>query len=90
MELKEKPAWYEWYICKAWRANYAMNQNDAQRNFALSWGYKTKYVDKPHWCSFSDRNHKVFQDYEKYKKEHPNEKMIVYDSAKEFIKELKK
>jgi len=67
MELKEKPKWYEWYICKVWKANYAMNQNDAQRQFALDWGWKTKYVTNPHWCSWTDRDHKAVQDYDKAK-----------------------
>ena len=74
MELKERPKWYEWYICKVWCANYAMNQNEAQRQFALEWGLKTKYVDKPHYCSMTDRDHKIFQDHEQWKKDHPNEK----------------
>lgn len=67
-ELKEKPKWYEWYICKVWRANYAMNQNEGQKHFALTWGHRTKYVDKPHWCSFTDRDHKICQDFDKAKK----------------------
>ena len=88
MNLKEKPKWYEFYICKVWRANYAMNQNDAQRHFALEWSLKTKYVTSPHYCSFSDRSHKAVQDYNRHKKEGKEE--IVFDTVDEFLKDLKK
>ena len=90
MKKKEKPKWYEWYICKAWRANYAMNQNDAQLHFALSWGLKTKFVSKPHYCSFSDRDHKVIMEFEEKKKNGELGKAVVYNTADEFIKSLKK
>jgi len=68
MEVKEKPNWLEnLFICKVWKANYAMNQNESQYQFALDWGLKTKYC-KPHYCSMTDRDHKLFMDYEKDKK----------------------
>ncbi len=90
MKLKEKPKWYEWYICKAWRANYAMNQNDAQRHFALKWGLKTKYVKSPHYCSFSDRNHKTIMDFEEKFKKAPKSDIVAFKNVDDFIKDLEK
>ena len=85
MKLKEKPKWYEWYICKVWRANYTMNDSKAGRMFALDWGLKTKYVDKPHYCCFSDRDHKAVQAFRKKKKSGKLKTM----SVDKFLKELK-
>ena len=90
MELKEKPKWYEWYICKVWRANYAMNQNDSQRHAALDWGFKTKFVSKPHWCSWTDRDHKIVQDYDRDEKEGKLGELVTFETVDDFIKDLKK
>lgn len=87
MELKEKPKWYEWYICKVWRANYAMNQNSSQKMFALSWGLKTKYVKKPHYCSFSDDAHKAVQKFQKKKESGELGKPVVFNSFDDFLKQ---
>ena len=89
MKLKEKSKWYEWYICKVWRANYAMNQNEAQRHFALNWGLKTKFVTKPHYCSFSDRDHEAVMIFEEKLKTEPKSKPIVFKNVDDFIRSLK-
>ena len=85
---REKSSWLD---CEVWRhikqSGASLNSEwGLQRALELRWC--TNQEGKNHLCSFSDKEHKIFEDHEKRKlagKEHGS----TYDTTKSFFKHMK-